>query len=341
MDTDTAVTQVVVVGTSTGGLHALSQLFKHFPADLPAAVFVTMHIGSNNSSLPLLLAKYTKLKVAFAKPDEPIKKGHVYVAPPDHHLLVERDAIGIVRTAKENYARPAIDPMFRSAAISFRHRVIGVILTGQLDDGIIGLEAIKAYGGVALVQDPDTAVARSMPDSALRHVAVDACLPLQDLADVIVRTVAQWTTQTSTPSDPGRIEPMATENDLVHDISAEGDQALEGVGELCGMSCPECGGALWQLGNAVPHFRCHTGHSYTAAVLAQSQDKTLEEAIWVAIRVLNEKQMLLDRLSQRSANTGLDGAAHEYHLQKAGLESHKTALRALVTDLGGTERGVR
>ena len=334
MDAHTAVDQVVVIGTSTGGLHALTALLKHFPRDLPAAVFVTMHIGSNNSLLPLILAKNTSLKVAFAKPEERIKQGHVYVAPPDHHLLVERSAMVIVRGAKENYARPAIDPMFRSAAISYRHRAIGVILTGQLDDGITGLEAIKAYGGLALVQDPDTAEARSMPDSALRHVQVDACLPLPDLANVIVRTVKQWSAQAPAVVEPIRIEPMATENELVHNMSAGAAPALEAIGELSAMSCPECGGALWELGGAVPHFRCHTGHSYSAAVLATSQNKTLEEALWVAVRALHEKQILLQRLVTRSTGAGLDRAADGYETQRAGLEAHKTALRSLIADLG-------
>jgi len=336
LDADTAVDQVIVIGASTGGLHALSDLLKHFPSDLSAAVFVTMHIGNNDSLLPFILAKHTPLKVAFARPQESIKKGHVYIAPPDHHLLVERHAIDIIRGAKENYARPAIDPMFRSAAASYGQRAIGVILTGQLDDGVIGLDTIKAHGGLALVQDPDTAEARSMPDSALRHVEVDACLPLSELADVIVRTVKQWAAEPPLATNVPRIEPTATENELAHDISAGGGQALDTIGVLSGMSCPECGGALWQLCGAVPHFRCHTGHSYTAAVLTHLQDKTLEEALWVAIRALHEKQILLERLMARRTEAGLEHAATEYKTQKDGLDTHKAALKELIADLRST-----
>lgn len=330
MDAPTAVSHIVVIGTSTGGLNALRQVVEHFPSDLRAAVFVTMHIGNHNSSLPEILAKHTSLKVGFAKPYEQFKDGHIYIAPPDHHLLVEKSVIGVVRSAKENYCRPAIDPMFRSAAINYRHRVIGVILTGELDDGITGLEAVKAYGGVAFVQDPDTAEARSMPDSALRHIQVDVCLPLAELADTIVQTLEQWSMQTPSSSEPQRIEPFATENELVHDMESGGSKALDRIGELSGISCPECGGALWQLDSAVPHFRCHTGHSYTAAVLSKSQDKTLEEAIWVAIRALHEKQRLLGRLAAKRKDAGLEDAVNEYEIETAGLESHKTVLRALL-----------
>jgi two-component system chemotaxis response regulator CheB len=328
-----AVDQIVVIGTSTGGLHALRQLIGEFPSDLQAAVFVTMHIGNNNSALAQILAKSSSLPVEFGKHDEQIKNGHIYVAPPDHHLLVERSVIQVVRSAKENYCRPAIDPMFRSAAISYQRNAIGVILTGQLDDGVTGLEAVKAYGGMALVQDPDTAEARSMPHSALRQVEVDACLPLHDLAEVIVQTVKAWAMEEFRPSELKRIEPMATENDLVHDMSAGGGRALDSIGDLSGMSCPECGGALWQLRSAVPRFRCHTGHSYNAGVLAKSQDKTIEEAIWIAIRALHEKQILIDRLAARGKSAQLNDQEKEYEMEKAELESHKTALRALLVNL--------
>lgn len=330
---DTPVKQVVVIGTSTGGISALRELLGQLPSNLPAAVFVTMHIGDHASLLPNFLAKATPLEVRFALPEERIRNGHVYVAPPDRHLLVEQGRLRLVRSAKENHSRPAIDPMFRSAAISYGNRAIGVLLTGELDDGVIGLQAIKAYGGVALVQDPETAPAPSMPESALRHVEVNACLPPEGLGRLLAQTVEQRRMQPPSAGESKRIEPFATENDLTYDLSAGGAQALSSIGAVSGISCPECGGGLWELGLSPPRFRCHTGHSYTSSTLLRCQDASVEEALWVAVRALHEKQLLIGRLAQSSKEAGRNSALEEYELADQELESHKAALKALITRL--------
>lgn len=333
MQSHPAVRQVVVIGTSTGGLTALRDLLSGLPSDLDAAVFITMHIGSHDSSLPAILANSTSLEVSYAKPDEEIKNGHIYVAPPDRHLLIGKKAIRTVHAAKENHARPAIDPMFRSAAISHRSNAIGVILTGQLDDGIVGLQAIKAYGGTALVQDPSTAEAPSMPANAIRFLQVDACLPIPELAQMLGQIVQKMSTQADSSSDSTRIEPFATENDLTqHPASGNGNaQALDAIGEVTGTSCPDCGGALWAIDDSFPHFRCHTGHSYTAATLQESQNGVIEEALWVATRALHEKQLLLGRLAEMNKDTKQSSQVNEYQLAIDNLESHKATLRALLT----------
>jgi len=327
------VRQIIVIGTSTGGIPALRELLAQLPGDLPAAIFVTMHIGDHASLLPNFLAKATPLEVRFALPEEKVCNGRVYVAPPDRHLLIEQGKVRLVRSAKENHSRPAIDPMFRSAAISYGNRAIGVLLTGELDDGVIGLQAIKAYGGLALVQDPRTAPAPSMPENALRYVKVDASLPADELGKVLAQTVEQRRTDAPVVGESKRIEPFATENDLAYDSSAGGAQALNSIGQVSGMSCPECGGGLWELGLSPPRFRCHTGHSYTSSTLLQSQDQSVEEALWVAVRALHEKQLLLGRLAQSSKEAGRNSALEEYELADQELESHKEALKALITKL--------
>lgn len=147
--------QVLVIGTSSGGLAALREFLADLPSDLNAAVFVTMHIGDRPSALPNLLAQSSPLPVRFALSEERVQTGRVYIAPPDKHLLVKNGAIQVTRSATENHSRPAIDPMFRSAAISYGSKVIGMLTTGELDDGVVGLQAIKAYGGLAFVQDPE------------------------------------------------------------------------------------------------------------------------------------------------------------------------------------------
>ncbi|ETF06388.1 MAG: chemotaxis protein CheB [Dehalococcoidia bacterium] len=327
---------VIVIGTSSGGLAALREFLAELPSDFNAAVFVTMHIGDQPSALPSLLTQSSQLPVGFALSQEQVVTGRVYIAPPDKHLLVKKGAIQITRSAKENHSRPAIDPMFRSAAISYGSNAIGVLMTGELDDGVVGLQAIKAYGGLAFVQDPETAEAPSMPTNALRHVSVDGCLPLTELAKRLVQIINQRTSETTAPSASNRIEPFATENDLAEDFSKGGSCALNEIGQVAGMSCPECGGALWEVAASSPRFRCHTGHAYTAAALFQAQNETIEEALWVAIRALHEKQLLLGRLMQSSKDAGRKGALREYELASDGLESHKATLRALLTSLRPT-----
>jgi two-component system chemotaxis response regulator CheB len=324
------VDQVIVIGASSGGLTALRELLGQFPGDLRAAVFITMHIGDQPSQMPSILAKIISLKISFALCGEKIQSGCVYVAPPDRHLLIKRGTIQLVRSAKENHTRPAIDPMFRSAAISYGNRTLGILLTGDLDDGVVGLQAIKAYGGITFVQDPKTAEAPSMPMNALRYVEVDVCLPLAELGKALVQTIQQRATDSPLAGDFRRVEPFATENDLTANFGSGGAYALDGIGEVSGMSCPECGGALWELSVTPPRFRCHTGHSFTCAALFQSQDETVEEALWVAIRALHEKQLLLGRLIRSSKDAGRDDASQEYELASEGLESHKATLRALV-----------
>ena len=336
MQTDTQVNRAVVIGTSLGGVNALRELLGHLPSDLPAAIFITMHSGGHPSRLPSLLAAVTSLPVSFATDEQQIQQGHVYIAPPDQHLLVGRHTMRLSWGAKENHTRPAIDPMFRSAAISFRNLAIGVILTGELDDGVVGLQAVKAYGGAALVQDPETAESPSMPTHALRHVDVDACLPLPQLAEALVQCVTQPPKDDPT-NVPRRIEPFATEDELARDLSDGGVPALESIGKAAGISCPECGGGLWDLGGSPARFRCHTGHSYTAAALLDAGDGSIEEALWVAIRALHEKQLILGRLAQSRQNAGRSGAVAEYERTSAGLEIHKTALKSLLTSLRSLE----
>jgi two-component system chemotaxis response regulator CheB len=333
MHQESFVDQVIVIGTSRGGLAALRELLAQFPTDLCAAVFITMHIGDQPSLLPTLLATATSLGVSFASCGEKIEKGRVYVAPPDRHLLIQRGSMRLIRSAKENHARPAIDPMFRSAAINYGDRAAGVVLTGELDDGVVGLQAIKAYGGMAFVQDPETAEAPSMPTSALRHVEVDVCLPINELSNALTQTIQQRATRNPPPPEERRIEPYATENDLTHDAGSGGAYVLDAIGKVSGISCPECGGALWELGVKPPRFRCHTGHSYTAAALFDGQDDTVEEALWVAIRALHEKQLLLGRLIQSSKDSGRNSALREYEAASEGLESQQGTLRALLTKL--------
>jgi two-component system, chemotaxis family, protein-glutamate methylesterase/glutaminase len=288
---------VVVVGASAGGVEALTTLVGGLPADLPAAVLVVVHIRpSAESYLPRLLSRAGALPAAHAHDGEPIEHGLIYVAPPDHHLLVREGRIELTRGPRENDTRPAVDPLFRTAARTYGNRVIGVILSGALYDGTIGLMAVKARGGVAIVQDPEEAPVGGMPRSALRHVAADYVLPVSEMAEVLTHLIKQPSTdEGATPmvDDAERIEQVVAADFVAQAIDQRAD-------ERAIFSCPDCGGALWQAG-AGPSlwFRCHVGHAYAPETLFQLKSEEIEAALWTSLRLLKEKATLTRQLATR------------------------------------------
>lgn len=318
---------LIVIGASTGGIEALKQLVSRLPVDFPAAVLIVLHIGAHESILPALLSAVSKLPVRHAQDNDAILEGAVLIAPPDHHLVVENDCVRVLRGAKENFSRPAIDPLFRSAAINHRERVIGVVLTGNLDDGTIGLQAIKAYGGTAVVQDPNEAIAPSMPRSAMTYVEIDFCLPVDRIAETLCELVIQ-----DKADVPEGVLPRAAEVEYRLNLNEMlSMEEMENIGTPSGLTCPECHGALWQVDGAAPmRFRCHTGHGFTAASLNAEQDRTIEEAIWSAVRALHEKEALLLRTAKHAAESERQHAADE-HVASAHLAAgHAKVLRKLL-----------
>ncbi|SNS93107.1 two-component system, chemotaxis family, response regulator CheB [Noviherbaspirillum humi] len=327
-----SINKVVVIGTSVGGMNALQRLLGRLPPDFPAAVLVVMHIGSHYSVLPMILKRGVGMPLRHAEDNESVQPGTVLIAPPDHHMLVEDGLIRLSHGAKENFARPAIDPLFRCAAVYYRENAIGVILTGVLDDGTIGLQAVKAYGGVALVQDPDEADEPEMPRSALQYVPVDDCMPLDGLAQRLIELTAPENTAQ-------RPEPMAaaewdrTEVQSHFALRQRTDIDILGrIATPAGIACPECHGGLWQVNGVSPlQFRCHTGHSYTEQTLFNGQESAIEEAMWAALRALHEKQMLLKRLAASAKQTGREHAAEEHEASARALANYAETLRSILT----------
>lgn len=260
---------VVVLGASLGGVGALMRIASLLPPQLPAIVGVTLHIGAQHSLLPELLSRRGPNRAVHARQGERPKPGTIYVAPPDHHMLLEPDGIRLSRGPRENHARPAIDPMFRSAAIGWGSKAVGVVLTGELDDGVAGLAAIKKCGGIAIVQDPEEAEARSMPRSALDNVEVDHCLPIEQMVSLLVRLMSRAGVEARRPPRHLLLEHGAS-NGSGHmtDLSA--------IGQVSALTCPDCGGALWEISSDPPlRYRCHTGHAYTALSLDDAQASVL------------------------------------------------------------------
>jgi two-component system chemotaxis response regulator CheB len=253
---------VVVIAASSGGFHVLRTLVERLPADLPAVISIVMHIGRHASVLPELLSRWGPLPACFAAHGEVPQKGHIYVAPPDRHLLMDDQRFQLSAAAAENFARPAADPLFRSAATHFGERVVGVVLSGDLDDGAAGLTMIRAHGGYAIVQDPGESTVASMPRAALQAAGADAVVQPGELGGAIVAAV-----QGADHTAPG---PAAVD---LHALRAEaqiaaGERAalddLDKIAVRSALTCPDCGGVLWRIRDGRPlRYRCHTGHAYS------------------------------------------------------------------------------
>lgn len=300
------------MGASVGGMEALSIIFSALPADFPAAILVVTHVGARKSLLPELLGKTSALPVRHAQDREPIGPGRILLAPPDQHMLVAitagHAAVELTRGPRENHTRPAIDPLFRSAAAALGPLVVGVILSGYLDDGTAGLQAIKACGGTALVQEPEEAVAPSMPHSAIRNVAVDLCLPVADMAPALLALASGQPAPTQATPAPGWI---AVENRYARGVGNM--EQLQKIATPSTFTCPECQGTLWELHDQQPQrFRCHTGHSFTAPILGELQHEKAEDAIWAAVRALQEKEQLYLSLAAKATAWLHPGTASEY-----------------------------
>ena len=330
------MTKIVVIGGSAGALEALKVMLPMLPQDFPAAVLIVTHIGSQKSTVPDILGRCSAMPVRHATDGEPIISGRVLVAPPDEHLtVVARDGRAYVRLVhgpRENHCRPAIDPLFRSAATAFLADTIGVLLSGYLDDGTVGLQDIKACGGMAIVQDPFEAKAMDMPASALQHVDVDRVLRVGDigpslveLATASVRPDARGD-DTSASAVPGWI---GIENRITSRDSDMDD--LEKIGKPSSLTCPECAGALWEVGHKGPiRYRCHTGHAFTARVLETLQRDTVEDAIWGAVRALHEQERLFSKLSDRERQAGNAESAADYAAKAMQAKAHSQTLREVV-----------
>ncbi len=300
---------IVVIGASAGGMEALQKLVARLPADLPASVFVVWHLSPGaKSTLPAVLSKAGPLPAVHPADGDPIERGHIYVAPNDHHMLLEKDYIRVARGPKENRFRPAIDPLFRSAAYVYGPRTIGVVLTGALDDGTAGLWTIKLRGGTAVVQEPADALVRSMPLSALDNVAVDHKLGAAAIGELIARLVAE-----PAPAPP-RVAALEEEK-IAHEIriAKERDALEEAVfrfGELSPFTCPECHGVLTMLREGrIVRFRCHTGHAFSADALLTGNTEELEARLWDAVRASDESVFLLNRLGEEFVKAGNTAAA--------------------------------
>jgi len=321
---------IIVIGASAGGVYALKELIAALPADLPATLFIVLHVSPNMPSLlPSILNHVGKLKAVHPSDGEPILPGHIYVAPPDHHLLVENNQVLVKKGPKENRFRPSIDALFRSAAYTYGPRVIGVIMTGLLDDGTSGMWSVKRLGGVSVIQEPEEALYPSMPESVKENVAVDYVVPVSEMGKLFVE-LTQQTVEPRPALSPQEVERMSTEIKIAEQDNAFTMQILE-EGNVVPLTCPECHGALVSIQEGtLIRYRCHTGHGFTAGSLLADVNKNVEAALWNAIRGLDEAQILLQQTARVLQLAGNKGAAQEYGLKADEAQQRAEKIRTLV-----------
>ena len=287
---------IVVIGASAGGIEALGGLVRHFPADLGAAVLVVLHLAPEHKSvLPRILSSAGPMPAKHAHNGEALVPNCIYVARPDHHLLLHESHIRVIRGPRENGHRPAIDPLFRTAAYTYGPRVIGVVLSGALDDGTAGLIAIKNQGGLAVVQDPNDALVGGMPRSALENVEIDHVLPVAELGKLLPELVAETVSEPAVAAHSAMLEVESTLQ-----VRGSTDGALK-VGDPSSLGCPECGGVLNEVhDSALLRFRCRVGHAFAPESLYLEQRTAMEGALWAALRALEEQASLARRMAIRA-----------------------------------------
>jgi len=319
---------VIVIGASSGGIEALTEVVSKLPEDLPAAVFVVVHVPARSVSLlPEILNRAGPLAAAHGKDNEKIKHNRIYVAPPDYHMLLKDGLLRLVRGPKENNARPAIDPTFRSAARAYGPRVIGVVLSGALDDGAAGLHAIKERGGVAVVQDPADALFPDMPRNAMEASKVDHCLPKTGIARLLEQLVVEERDEETAPSMSETMEKETKQEAM--DMATIEDEDKPGTPSVYG--CPECGGTLWELHDGeLLRFRCRVGHAFSAEGLLAEQSEGLDSALWSAFRALEENASLARRLAERARKHHGPKVAKRFKERAKAAEDQATVIRRVL-----------
>jgi len=322
---------VIVIGASAGGLRAIAELVSKISSNLNTAIFVVLHVGRNSLSPVMVnyIQKGTSFTCLMAEDELEIKKGHLYVAPPDYHLLLKQGTMRVIKGAHENRWRPSIDVLFRSAAASYESKVIGIILTGLLDDGTSGMSAIKRSGGICMVQEPADAEFEDMPVNVLNNVDVDYRVPIADMGYVLddIFSKPHYTDIKAVPEDV-QIEAAITER------MSSNVEEMEKIGTRSIFSCPDCGGGLWEIKNdSVHRYRCYTGHVYTEKVLLEKQADALEESLWVAIRMLEERKNMFLMMAHRNQETTRIELEAENRKKAKSMVLHINRLKKLMITL--------
>lgn len=322
---ETADRDIIVVGASAGGVESLKAVMRRLPEDLPAAILVVLHMPPGAKTfLPRILQRAGPLPAVQATDGQAIERGRIYVATPDAHMLVMREGIRLVFGPRVNGARPAVDPLFRSAARAYGSRVTGAILSGSLDDGTAGLAAIKERGGTTVVLDPHDALYPGMARSAIDSMAVDHVAPLEEIGPLLDRL-------SRGPAPERADEPVEGSID-----STELDPLLQGHrtrGVTTDFSCPECSGTLYETETGgVTSFQCHVGHAFSPESLVDAQSSALEAALWTALRTLEESALMAHRMVHRMSDRGSEQAVARFRRKEKEMLARAAVVRGALLD---------
>ncbi len=289
---------------------------------MDAAIFVVVHSGPHRSSLlyDLLNRQSHEMQVTAAENDLAIEPGHMYISVPDYHLVLEPDHMRLVHGPTENRHRPSIDALFRSAAKAFGPRVIGVVLSGYLDDGSAGLHSIKRVGGLSIVQDPKDAAVPSMPENAIATTSIDYIAAAADIPALLGQLVKE-------PLDPAVVSALA------HRSGNGKDDLVDPKGTPSAYTCPECHGTLWEVQDGkLLRYACRVGHAFTAESMVQDQSDAAERAVWAALRALEERADLSRRMEQRSRANGLRALADRYRELAQSADQNAAVFRKFLLE---------
>ncbi|UKT65278.1 chemotaxis protein CheB [Pedobacter mucosus] len=326
------IKKIITIGASAGGFGAVSKVLTHLPENFPAAIFIVIHIGKDASNQIILntIQKSTRLKCEIAFDGCEIENSVVYIAPADHHLMVDKGTILVKNGATENNWRPSIDVLFRSAAANYDSCVIGIVLSGLLYDGTSGMNAIKRSGGVCIVQDPNEAQFADMPQNVLSNVSVDHQVSAEEIGYILIDLLAE-----KKPCIPKESpKDVKLEAEITKRMSSNVDE-VEQLGVKTNFTCPDCGGMLTKINtDKEPRYKCFTGHVYSEALLGKLQDKNIENSIWVAIRMMEERKNLLNSLSENNPNSTQKIPSNNNSDRVNFLSEHIERLKTLLTDIG-------
>jgi len=325
---------IVVIGGSAGALASLRKILRDLSPDFPAAIFVVIHLAPESPSvLAHVLTNAGRLPAEPAVDGALIRSGHIYVAPPDRHLILKPGQVRVTRGPRENRFRPAVDPLFRTAAAAYGPRVIGIILSGGQDDGVMGLSQIKRSGGIAIVQDPGEAEATGMPENAIRSIDVDHVLRAGDMVAVLSGLVGGAGEERHDSTGGGGTlvigkagyDPAESGTDALHSGALQGSPSP--------FTCPECGGALWEMRDGeLVRFQCHVGHGFNGDSLMAAQSSELEAALWAALRALEESSVLRRRMADHARRRGMTAIAEAYEEHARESELRAGVVRGALVD---------
>jgi two-component system chemotaxis response regulator CheB len=314
---------ILAIGTSAGGFEALRFLAGEFSHDFPASVVVVIHLSSQfRSALDAILTQAGPLPASFAVDGEKLERSHVYIAPAERHLIVERGHVRLGSGPRENNARPALDPLFRSAALCCGPRTVGAVLTGTLGDGAAGLSALKQSGGVTVVQDPSDAAFAEMPTTALIRSRPDHVVGLAGMPALFEKLVRE---------PAGEAMPHATGLEYEVNVARDGRGSIsemDRIGRRSVLACPDCHGVMWEIDEGeLVRYRCHVGHAYSAEIMSLALDENLKRAFGSALRALDERVALARKLEAQATTSGRTAIAMSWAEKAVEFEAEAQVIR--------------